>query len=63
MALASFTEELHLNDQTQQKPVAHPLRPVLLTVFGLKLAVAAVLLSCVSLAPPVSAQGGYFSAE
>jgi hypothetical protein len=63
MALASFTEELQLRDDARQEASGHPLRPVLITVFSLKLVVAAVLLGCVSLAPPVSAQGGYFFAE
>ncbi|MGE6741660.1 hypothetical protein ACQKGC_15410 [Allorhizobium pseudoryzae] len=63
MALASYTDDLQLRGDARQKSVGHPLRPVLITVFSLKLAVAAVLLGCVSLAPPVSAQGGYSSAD
>jgi hypothetical protein len=59
MASVSFTQELQQRDDAHQNPARHPLRPLLITVFSLKLIVAAVLLGCVSLAPPVSAQGGY----
>lgn len=63
MALASFTQDEHLREKMHDKQEAHPLKPVLITVFSLKLVVAAVLLGCASLAPPVSAQGGYSFAD
>jgi hypothetical protein len=43
--------------------VAHPLRPILYLVFSLKIAVAAVLLASVALAPPVAAEGSYLAAN
>jgi hypothetical protein len=39
----------------------HALRPVLLTVLTLKLAVAAFLLASVSLSPPLSAESRYLA--
>jgi hypothetical protein len=39
--------------------VANPLRSVLVTVFVLKIAIAAFLIATVSLAPPVSANAHY----
>ena len=38
---------------------SNPLKSVMITVFTLKVAVAAVLLATVSLAPPLSADGSY----
>ncbi len=55
MALAQANSDI-------AKPM-HPLRPILVAVFTLKFAVAALLLTCVSVAPPVAAEGGYFVAE
>jgi hypothetical protein len=43
--------------------IAHPLRPILYLVFSLKIAVAAVLLASVTLAPPVAAEGSYMAAN
>lgn len=39
----------------------HPLRPVFVTVIGLKLAVSVFLLANVSLAPPMVADAQYMS--
>ncbi|AXV15858.1 hypothetical protein CYG48_09195 [Neorhizobium sp. SOG26] len=41
---------------------AHPLKGVLITVFTVKIAVAAFLLATVSLAPPVNAEASYMTA-
>ena len=41
---------------------ANPLKGVLITVFTLKIAVAAFLLATVSLAPPVNAESSYMTA-
>ena len=40
---------------------AHPLKSVLITVFTLKIVVAAFLLATVSLAPPVTASERYMT--
>jgi hypothetical protein len=42
---------------------SHPLRPILYLVFSLKIAVAAVLLASVALAPPVAAEGSYLASN
>ncbi|MGI2031609.1 hypothetical protein ACRQ1B_04365 [Rhizobium panacihumi] len=42
---------------------ANSLRPVLLTVLSLKVAVAAFLLLSVSLSPPLSAESRYLAGE
>lgn len=45
----------------EAKVPANPLKGVLVTVFTLKIAVAAVLLATVSLAPPVNADARYMT--
>lgn len=42
---------------------SNPLRAVLVTVFTLKLVVAAFLVATVSLAPPVSAESRYMASN
>ncbi|MGF9691808.1 MULTISPECIES: hypothetical protein [unclassified Rhizobium] len=56
MALLSSAE---FHPTSSRAEAAHPMRSVLVTVFSLKIAIAAVLLACVSLAPPVSAESPY----
>jgi len=45
----------------EDAPPANPLKGVLLTVFTLKIVVAAFLIATVSLAPPVSAEASYMT--
>lgn len=60
MALASTDFEEKLVDNNARLASMHPLRPVMVTVFAAKLAVAAVLLGCASFAPNVAADTSYF---
>ncbi|MDO1582348.1 hypothetical protein [Rhizobium oryzicola] len=48
---------------TIASPSKHALRPVLVAVFSVKLAVAAFLLASVSLTPPVTTEIGYLASE
>jgi hypothetical protein len=50
-------------DIPQQAAASNPLRPLFITVLAAKVAVAAILLTAASFAPPVSADESYFSAS
>ncbi|MCO5730394.1 hypothetical protein [Rhizobium sp. SSA_523] len=63
MALVSFNEPVPKRISVPSIAANHPLRPVLFTVFGLKLVVAVFLIGCASIVPPVSAQSGYSSLD
>lgn len=58
MMTSDFAEDLPGRERSVAS--ANPLRPVMITVFAAKLAVAAVLVSCAAFAPTVSAETSYF---
>ncbi|HEV7436913.1 MAG TPA: hypothetical protein VGO22_18920 [Pseudorhizobium sp.] len=60
MAAISFPEEPAIigSDSRAQQ---HPLRPVFIGVLTAKVLVAAILLTTVSMAPPVSAESTYLA--
>ena len=51
------------NGVTIAVPSKHALRPVLVAVFSVKLAVAALLLASVSFTPPIATEPGYLTTE
>lgn len=63
MSLATSGELAPAQQNLRATAPAHPLRPVLVTVLAVKLAVAAVLLACAALAPTVAADGRYFVSD
>ncbi|MBT9372508.1 hypothetical protein [Rhizobium sp. CSW-27] len=63
MSLATSGELAPAQQRLHAACPAHPLRPVLVTVLAVKLAVAAVLLACASMAPTVAAEGRYFVSD
>ncbi|MCF6367379.1 hypothetical protein [Rhizobium halophilum] len=60
MAAISFSEEPEIvgSDSRAQQ---HPLRPVFIGVLAAKVFVAAILLTTVSTAPPVTAEASYLA--
>ena len=63
--MASLTTDMaeKLDSRVMTDSTHHPLRPVFLAVFALKIAVASLLVGAAAFAPSVSAESSYFVSE
>lgn len=63
MALLSSDMAEQLDNRDMTETTHHPLRPVFVAVFALKIAVASLLVGAAAFAPSVSAESSYFVSE